>query len=67
MICVALHPIDQCSNNFGRLDLTKVLVLLKVPQERLILSVVLFDCIIILLPNALVGWHHRCELQSIPD
>ena len=67
MICVALHPINQCSNNFGHSDLTDVLEILKVPQERLILLVVLFDCIIILLSNALVGWHHRCELRSIPD
>jgi hypothetical protein len=43
-------------------DLTEVLEILKVPHQRLILLVVLFDCIIIFLINALVGRHHRCEL-----
>jgi hypothetical protein len=42
-ICVALHPIDQCSNNSGCSDLTEVLEILKVPHQRLILLVIRFD------------------------
>jgi hypothetical protein len=63
--CIQLTK--NVATNLGCLDLTEGLEILEVPHQRLILLVILFDCIIILLTNAPVRLHHRCALQSILD
>ncbi len=62
---------NEHSNSLHCLDLTKILQVLKMILERLILELIIFDCIVVLLPNALVGgqhWQGHCCLAktSVP-
>ena len=53
-IIMAAHPIDQSRNNSCRTDLTKVHKILKVTHQRIKLSGVVLDCIVICLSHSLV-------------
>ena len=67
MITVLDHPVNQSRNDTGGSDLSKIFEQFKMLHQRLKLSRVICDCIIVRLPRRCMRRKHRRIRSSAPD